>query len=83
MADNRMYIKCDVCGGKVMLAKHHLVGWFYPGTISLSEHLEAFLEKHWSCESDDKPLDRYRDHFSLAYEFSSDPTRELPVPPHA
>lgn len=60
MADNRMYLRCKVCGEAFMLAKN-LAEW-YP--IYTGEHFSEFLDRHEGCFLEDFSCDR----FELVYE---------------
>lgn len=69
MADNRMYIRCDVCGGCMIIAKCFGDTWgvrdYEDGGVN---HLNEFFKEHDFCV----PLTGYgrrrSDHYSLVYE---------------
>ena len=70
MANDRLYIKCDICGELLFIGKHFLGPWnVYNKTLTdanLAERLERFLEKHWlEC-------DMNRTEFSFITEMSND-----------
>ena len=51
MADNRMYIKCSICGDKVFLAKSFSDGYYQAVYSPEEQHrrLEDFYKKHAFC----------------------------------
>ena len=49
MANNRLYIRCRVCGGIMLLAKHFTGPWSVRHT---PEVLDEFFEEHFLCAND-------------------------------
>ena len=47
MANNRLYIRCKLCGETIFIGKH-FAGALHTSTLSLDE-LNAFYEKHNYC----------------------------------
>ena len=60
MANNRMNIRCNGCGEEFCIAKRY-EGPYFQSHVFTIEALEAFFEKHYTCDSDLPP-------FSLTYE---------------
>ena len=56
MADNRIYMKCSVCGAELFLGKSYYNGAFYtnysPDEGSLEEKLNRFYDKHMHLDDD-------------------------------
>lgn len=54
MANNRLYIKCNNCGGMLFIGKHFLEGW-YVGDYNenynkkFGEVINDFHDKHIEC----------------------------------
>lgn len=56
MADNRIYMKCAVCGETLFLGKSHYEGAFYANydnDMPLEDKLNAFYEKHKHLDGSD------------------------------
>lgn len=67
MADNRMYLKCNLCGKCTMLAKRFGITWGtreyeYPMAIKI----DKFFDKHELCLDSEENWEI--DHYSLVYE---------------
>lgn len=69
MANNRLYLKCNACGGMLFLGKSFAAGFYYHDYENNENHLEdrlnSFYDKHTWC-SDTGDGD-----FSLEYECGS------------
>ena len=64
MANNRMYMKCNICGETFFLAKS-LGSGFYTSRLNVND-FNIFLEKHAYCCAEGKCGDE--GDFSLEYE---------------
>lgn len=64
MANNRMYLKCDVCGEEFFLGKRFGEGYYLPTSApeKLCDELNEFFGRHEWCGHS-------QDHFVLEYEF--------------
>lgn len=52
MANDRMYIRCTVCGKSMMLAKHFGSPWYTPewgDGITIGDMLDEFFIEHYPC----------------------------------
>lgn len=81
MANNRIYMRCEGCGGEWFVAKHYSAGWWRAPEHE-SESLMAWLEKHEDCF---EPFRGDFTHdgegqFTLQYENTSEPWRPRPNP---
>lgn len=70
MANNRLYLKCKVCGEELYLGKRFLEAYYWTNYWNDGEHLEdklnEFYEKHCGeCAFD---CDTWLDCFELEYE---------------
>jgi hypothetical protein len=66
LANNRLYIKCDKCGEKFMLATHFLGPWSVHIQEGLGTKLDSFFEEHYFCDWG------YRGTFSIELESEED-----------
>jgi hypothetical protein len=64
MADNRMYLRCKVCGESFLLAKN-LAEWY---SIYTGEHFGEFLDRHEGCFSEG--CSSCENRFELVYEYT-------------
>ena len=85
MADNRMYIRCDVCSAIMLIAKN-FGGWgvrnFEDSGI---DFLDDFFAEHDYCENGPDAYDKWSryghmSHYSLVYELSAIKSREAEEP---
>ena len=65
MANNRIYIKCNVCGEYVSIAKSF--GGAFEPVVNIERKLFDFMKKHAWCGPAESEGD-----FDLAYEFAPD-----------
>lgn len=71
MANNRIYLKCNICGKTLFLGKSFLQGYYYvnydqlkdPGAPSLEDKLNNFYDEHVYCGDSSSDGD-----FSIEYE---------------
>ena len=65
MANNRIFIKCNICGEKLFLGKSFYDGFYYENynDVPLEDSLNDFYNKHTFCNSDLSEGD-----FSIEYE---------------
>lgn len=63
MANNRLYLKCDVCGEEFFLGKRFGDGYYLPPDIGgdIRKELNEFFGRHEWCGHS-------QDHFVLSYE---------------
>jgi len=78
MANQRIFIKCDVCGELFMLGKRMAIGYYRAPS---SEGLNGFYDAHDECAEDGGP-----DPFSVEYEidrefYLDEPRPSRPWPP--
>lgn len=76
MADDRMYLKCKVCGEACYIGKTYICKGYYTEKAPKEYHdkLMAFFDKHAACIADDgKPKTQT---FELLYE-SDDAFNEI------
>lgn len=79
MANNRIYLKCNVCGKTLFLGKSYLEGFFYtnyeqfrdPNPATLEIKLNNFYDEHAYCEGSHNDGD-----FSIEYENPLDSKEE-------
>lgn len=64
MADNRMYIRCKVCGRGHIIAKMFGITW---GERKYNETLNEFFNKHLTCGFE---YDPWLEQYEIAYENS-------------
>ena len=71
MANNRMYIKCRVCGEEICLAKHFGGEWgvcsFPINGKSFEERMDVFFRKHYIEHAQEKGVCA-TNCFELSYE---------------
>lgn len=84
MADNRIYLKCNICGKKLYLGKSFLDGFYYENydKKTLEEKLNEFYDKHTYCNKSysDGDFDiTYEDRDSLKDEKIADLQKENEV----
>ena len=75
MADDRIYLKCNICGETLFLGKQYAYGpffWLNYGKLggdisspSLEERLNDFYDEHVHPDSDDK---KWNGNYSIEYE---------------
>lgn len=68
MANQRMRIKCDHCGGELGFAKRMGRGFYIASYIKgwIEEEMNDFFDAHEECKPDNSGYSW--DHFSIAYE---------------
>ncbi len=71
MADDRLFLKCNICGDMLFLGKQFGFGPFY-NEFPLEERLNAFFKSH--CH-EDADTDRFNGDYSIAYETDSEKER--------
>lgn len=49
MANDRLYLRCNVCNVGWFLAKHYEDGWYRTGMHDKHESAEDFLDAHTAC----------------------------------
>ena len=70
MANNRMYIRCDCCGSKNIIAKHMATPWYLVDyDNSGKSYLDKFFDEHAWCDENDEYGNM--SHFSIVYEDSN------------
>ena len=71
MADNRIFLKCKVCGDTLFLGKRLGFGYYYrtynPEKGSLENRLNEFYDKHEWC-NDSYNLDCFTIEYEINYE---------------
>lgn len=67
MADDRLYLQCNICGGKFYLGKQFAWGAFHldKWEVPFEERLNTFYEAH---EHDDADVCRWNGNYSIIYE---------------
>lgn len=72
MANNRMMLKCKVCGAEKVIAKRGL-GEYVEYRPIVEKSLNEFYETHWWCgfETNLKNVDTHNT-FELVYEFDEE-----------
>ena len=72
MANNRIYLKCNVCGEMLYLGKSFAMGYYWenygklngdPNSPPLEDRLNEFFEKHTYCNNEGNDGD-----YSIEYE---------------
>ena len=65
MANNRIFIRCNVCGEKLFLGKSFLNGFYYENydNSTLEDKINNFYNKHTYCNDNDSDGD-----FDITYE---------------
>ena len=67
MANNRIFLKCKVCGDTLFLGKRFMDKYYFNnyGGEELEKRLNDFYDKHYECSFDS---DYGLDNFELEYE---------------
>ena len=77
MANNRIYLKCNICGDVLYLGKSFAMGYYWenygkingdPNSPSLEDRLNKFFDEHTYCKNEGNDGD-----YSIEYE---DPIRD-------
>lgn len=75
MADNRMWLRCEVCGGRLLIGKSLGDVWYTRGDTPAPD-LDAFYEQHRACFFDARSPSTFR----VVYEVGN-PNEDDPLSP--